>query len=597
MGINRTFFNYRPQPTSIPNALEWYDAAGAPERSLQVVSPVGNFFVWADAGAGRVVATGTLGLLARYLPDGSVDPTFTSPGRVASVLALEDGKLLVDGTRRLLADGQPDPAWNTPVLTAPAQVSSIVRLADGRMLVAGGISTAGGSPASDLAVLHADGSVDTSFQADARVFRPRSVTVSGNAVYAVMSYPVRLQDGGLTTRIKLGMDGVMDENFNPEPATRLYIRRFDRVFPQPDGTLLAEGTGGYDVTSTHLFRLDAAGAVLHRFIQPSVRYAEPAVALPAGGIVQGGTLYSVHGTVTAAVGGRAKIHPVCQWQGGILFTEETGGTPQMQRLRLWKAGRWVPGFAAPPIPSSTGLIQAAEGPEGSLYIRAGWGDGTQTLRRLLADGNPDTTFTALAFTHLHRREVAAWKVAGAAGLEDYDPAVATRTLHPAAWVHDPASGGLWVGGDFNQVSGVGRDGLARLEGGTVPPPGPARTAYASWALGMRLEDSGPQDDLDGDGVPNVLEFLYGTDPREVSAGTTATVNETSFIFSYDLSREAMDAIRTVEYSEDLENWEVADEETEAFSEEPVTGDIIRISLTMSRAGRDRLFFRLRASVP
>jgi hypothetical protein len=164
-------------------------------------------------------------------------------------------------------------------------------------------------------------------------------------------------------------------------------------------------------------------------------------------------------------------------------------------------------------------------------------------------------------------------------------------------VHDPASGGLWVGGDFNQVSGVGRDGLARLEGGTVPPPGPARTAYASWALGMRLEDSGPQDDLDGDGVPNVLEFLYGTDPREVSAGTTATVNETSFIFSYDLSREAMDAIRTVEYSEDLENWEVADEETEAFSEEPVTGDIIRISLTMSRAGRDRLFFRLRASVP
>lgn len=598
MGHDYTWFTMWPQPTTSANDLSWHDATGTPLRSLRVISPAYSIFWWADAGEDRVVATGPDGRIFRYLPDGTADTTFTSPGWVSSLISLPDGKWLIDGTRRLLPDGQPDPSWHIPLLSAPAQIASIVRLPDGRMLVSGRLSSVGGVSTPGIALMHPDGSVDTSFQADPRVGQPLSLAVSGNSIYVVPQRPVILPDGSTTTLVKLGMDGVMDESFHPQPAVRYPNYRISRVYSQPDGTILAEGFGNFEVASTNRFWIDSAGAVLGQFSQFSAQFHLTPVVPQEGGLVVGATFYSPQGAEIRQVGTGSAIQPVCQWQGGVLFTEDIGGIPSKLRFRLWKNGRWVPSFASAPIPTGLGSIHAVEGPGNTLYLTASWQDGSPSLKRMLADGSIDPTFTGPSFTHLHRRDPGAWRTAGATSVQNYDPAVTLRNIIPSDWAHDPVSNSLWIGGDFNQVSDVNRDGLARLHVSPIPlPPGTTRTAYDSWALGLDLKSASAQDDLDNDGIPNALEFLFGTDPRTASEGASATMDETDFIFSYPLSREAVDADHTVECSNDLIYWTTAEEEGGVISERAGTGDIIIIRTTMPRVGRDRLFFRLRAIIP
>ncbi|MFI8320473.1 calcium-binding protein [Streptomyces sp. NPDC085529] len=126
---------------------------------------------------------------ARYLPDGSLDPTFGEGGKVLteidvdaietaeSVVVLSDGRIVAGGSSNGLwslvrwdASGVPDPGFDgdgrvtTPFGTGCCQgVSDLVPQADGRIVAVG--------HADGLALTRylEDGSLDTSFDGDGRV--------------------------------------------------------------------------------------------------------------------------------------------------------------------------------------------------------------------------------------------------------------------------------------------------------------------------------------------------------------------------------------------------------------------------------------------
>lgn len=112
--------------------------------------------------------------LIRLNADGTVDPTFSDPGLSSSgVFHLSigsDGKINVGGAFngprkylvRLTADGALDTSFQDPGIVG-GYVADMVPHPDGGWLIGGSFSSVGGQPRADLARLHADGTLDTSF--------------------------------------------------------------------------------------------------------------------------------------------------------------------------------------------------------------------------------------------------------------------------------------------------------------------------------------------------------------------------------------------------------------------------------------------------
>ncbi len=182
---------------------ETFDADGI------VLTGIGSSTVYALAlqPNGKIVAAGSSRLgdipqfaLARYMPDGSLDTTFDTDGKVtismgdttgpAEAIAISgNGKITVAGhavstgspgffaLARFLADGSLDPSFDgdgkvtTPFDEGSSYATSLVLQADGK-LVAGGYVDTGTSTAPDefaLARYLTDGSLDTSFDEDGKV--------------------------------------------------------------------------------------------------------------------------------------------------------------------------------------------------------------------------------------------------------------------------------------------------------------------------------------------------------------------------------------------------------------------------------------------
>ncbi len=584
-----------PRRTMNVSRLAWMNAAGGSAGQMTFVSPLFERFVWAE-NEGAVLATGSDGRLMKYSGTDMIDASFSSPGRVSSVLPLPGGKWLVDGTRRLLADGSADPSWHIARPVAAGQIRSILPLDDGRMLLTGRFSSVQGHATRDLAILNGDGGVDASFTADEGAAFPMSAVVSGGSIYVVTQHPVVRPGRTPANLVKLDFTGAMDMAFDPGWSTSVWPGQFRRVFARQGGGIIAEKSEQLEVFMQAIFRMDSTGAVLGQFPMDWGWTGRGLLGLADGGLVAGPRIYGADGTLIRQVGGAAALDPVCAWQGGILFSESIGGSPARRRLRLWRDDRWVPGFAAEPFLEWQGIAHAAPGAAGDLYLRVDTGDGGQGIRRMRADGSIDPTFVPPSFTFRPRREAGDWKIAGTGGLEAHDPSSRDSAMPPAGWAYHPGTSTLWVGGSFNLSDGSPRSGFARLAAGEGPPAGGSRTAYQSWVIGRGPGFSAPLDDEDGDGIVNALEFLFGTDPGQPSAGAEVGVEAGRASFSYPLSLEAVDSTRIVEFSEDLVEWIPADAGNATFSSVPGTGDGVKEVVSIPLAERKRLFFRLRAEV-
>jgi uncharacterized delta-60 repeat protein len=268
-------------------ALARYNADGSLDPSFGtngiVTTSIGNSDAIPNALAwqpdGKLVAAGmadypyTFGL-ARYTPDGSLDPGFGTfgishdswlPGAAANALVLQpDGKLVAAGVlqvtagtqhkacavRRYQPDGEPDPTFGANGSTTTSisgfyscAISALALQPDGKLVAAGTASYVGYYQFA-LLRYNADGSLDPSFGTNGIV--TTSIGDSGFASAVVLRPNGRLVAGGFSgggdfVLVGYNADGSLDSEFGKGGISSESVGDLSALAIQPDGKLVAAG--------------------------------------------------------------------------------------------------------------------------------------------------------------------------------------------------------------------------------------------------------------------------------------------------------------------------------------------------------------------
>ena len=237
---------------------------------------------------------------------GALDPSFDpGSGANSTVQAISKdpaGRILIAGDfssvnglsrsaiARLTPDGAVDTSFSPPA--SSSYLRAIAIQPDGRLLVGG--SSIGGKPG--MARLNADGGLDNSFNSPA---------VSSSYVYALgLQADGKIIVGGSFTRrlTRLNPDGSQDLSFDVGTGPNSDVKTI-RV--QPDGKILIAGSfSTYNgSTAKMLARLTASGGIDPTFQITGTGISGSIIAMALqkdGGIVVGGSFYSINGKSTYA---------------------------------------------------------------------------------------------------------------------------------------------------------------------------------------------------------------------------------------------------------------------------------------------------------
>ncbi|MCX6925694.1 MAG: delta-60 repeat domain-containing protein, partial [Verrucomicrobia bacterium] len=252
----------------IPFTFPWW-FTGYPIRSVE--QPDGQLLVWGAFtnyngtpcnGAVRLNPNGSLDPSFSPLT-GIFDRSAMTYSPVTSVCVLGDGQVLVPNRampylRRLLANGSVDATWMSET-GASGTVSAIVLQSDGMSLLVGTFAQINGVPRTGLARLHADGRLDASFNPNlgpsAGVY---SIALQPDGELVVGGSFTSVNGVAQTNLARLHADGTLDATFNPTLGPNVV----QTVLLQPDGRVLVTGqfaTGPGTEDWTSLIRLHADG--------------------------------------------------------------------------------------------------------------------------------------------------------------------------------------------------------------------------------------------------------------------------------------------------------------------------------------------------
>ena len=193
--------------------------------------------------------------LARLESDGTLDSTFNSsagggPEAYVHALAIQsDGKILVGGnfatlvgaTRhrigRLNADGSLDSAFSADVDTGLV-VYSVAIQSDGKIIIAGLFTSVNGQARSNIARLNTDGSLDTSFNPNAKNGNVHAVLIQPDGKIIVAGDFTEICGAACHRIVRLNTDGSIDPAFNPGTGADQAI---SCALLQADGKLVLGG--------------------------------------------------------------------------------------------------------------------------------------------------------------------------------------------------------------------------------------------------------------------------------------------------------------------------------------------------------------------
>ena len=253
--------------------------------------------------------------LARLYADGALDadlaPVVDAGGADIGIKALAlqpDGKILVGGSfvtidgqpRRRLARLLPDGALD-PTFTAGANqdVWAIAIQPDGKIIVAGGFTEINGEPRQNIVRLEQNGAVDPTFLATADQFvltlalQPDGKIILGGD-FAQVNGQVRK---GLT---RLNDDGSLDPTFQADTNGRIIALAL-----QPDGKILVGGEfGRYDANGQlhdNLMRLHPEGAVDTAYTATADNIVLALAIQADGRVVVGGQFSTMNGVTRRCV--------------------------------------------------------------------------------------------------------------------------------------------------------------------------------------------------------------------------------------------------------------------------------------------------------
>ena len=254
--------------------------------------------------------------VCRLEPDGRLDPSFNGVvqgattgftglgiGEVRQVVPQPDGKILIGGDvvsfndvarrgiARLTSTGAIDAAFN-PGSGTDGPVDALLLQGDGKIIIGGRFTTFNGVAASNLARLHADGSLDRSFAAGGPGNSVATLALQADGHLLFGGGVAALQNGpGLQPiwRVLVGAPAVAAPGLPATPATPQAIER-GRLINLSIRTELSSGTdsftlgfvlSGAGTSATKPLLVRAAGPSLAVFDVPTP-LADPALDLYAG---------------------------------------------------------------------------------------------------------------------------------------------------------------------------------------------------------------------------------------------------------------------------------------------------------------------------
>lgn len=220
--------------------------------------------------------------LARLKVDGSPDNTFTTDapiaGGIASVLALDDGRVLVGGNlgkftfaqqlggvAAYFATGKRDPAVRGTLVTG--SVSALSPLPGGKFLVAGDFSRVNGAACAAVVRINADGSLDPTFTASPND-SVSDAAVQGDGKIVITGAFTSVAGSARNGFARLNRDGSLDTAFNVNDMTTASTGAGLRVTALAEGRVLLAGNvlSSYILNRRNFARFHADGSLDAGFV-------------------------------------------------------------------------------------------------------------------------------------------------------------------------------------------------------------------------------------------------------------------------------------------------------------------------------------------
>lgn len=519
--------------------------------------------------AGRVLLPSTKArpTWRRYSQEGVLDDSFTEVEADSAwphlLTAAAEGKLLIDGTRRVLANGTPDPAWTVPDLRRRGGISELAAAPDGQVYAAGTFRFINNQPQRGLARFRADGTLDESFMPDTSLapdFTQPTPLADGRLYVIEKAYDA--EAGREEPRVvRLLANGTLDPSFAPfsrlSPGGRSGVGDVVRFAVFPDLSLLVTTRSGSVAVSFNGHRVRADGTAESGFATRVIggNLSVPILTLPDGRFWSGARRFLANGTaeLTLPQERSEAAAPLARLADGRIVFHRYFGSPGQPQPGLWAtttAGDdWDPSFVYQG-PQLSEIPKVSLTADGKFYVCRPL---FVSIRRYYADGRRDPTMGTPPLATLSLPP-------GVDGPVLTHGGVASSPAPTQGWIQSLQDSGqaLWIAGLFTGIGSQRHDGLALLENGT--PIG-----YAAWIAAVlrdpahsaesRAEDADP----DHDGAPNFLEYAAGTDPlagdaalfqpKEV-AGAPVTV-------AFYRNPDAPEITLVPEVSENGADWRVA----------------------------------------
>jgi len=517
-----------------------------------------------DAGLGFITVDYDLRHVIRK-KEGETDPWFEiplagpeltaeNPTETFSVLITKDRHLIVGGNRKLTSAGIPvaSPDWHIARFSRSATINGFYQKVDGEILVFGDFDRVDRDRFAGMVSLTAQGVVNRDFQPDRDWRFTKQIH--------------ERTDGKL---IVLSRRGFRDSENN---LPRLALLHGDgRFFGLIDVILPQQKDDEEDIFDLIGFAVRSDGALV-----VNTRHPVTGWSIPLGGFGKTFILTPFNDSYDSRYFGYLSHHPSSVplvlsddrvvvekkiigingtqserlgFVGGdrlVALAEDSQGRVIFQRNLIWRTGfselfRWVPGKGLDPFYDNlklplvsrasgtflkSGKLLLTERPYSKTSVRYPWNPFSDSrIRRLMPTGRIDPTFSV--------------EIPGT------EEAIINATL--------PVGEEIWVGGNFNEIGGVPRNGLARLSSRDLKN-------FRDWMEAVVLDrevDKGPDDDPDGDGASNLAEYAAGTNPLDSAALPQIRWWENGWKLA--MNPDTVDVSRRIEVSENLKVWRRAGE--------------------------------------
>lgn len=408
---------------------------------------------------------------------------------VGEILLLSDERILISGgfthlngdpsahIARLNRGGTLDESFDASISGRFAWVRSLAVQPDGKLLAGGRFTLVHGEPRKGVARLHPDGGLDEEFHPQSGGLNPWVKTMAlqpdGNIL---IGGSFRKINGERQSNLaRLHPDGSLDSTFRAELAGAPF---FDAIAVQPDGRIIAGG-GYFDAERKQgIVRLHPDGSVDTSFTPPEMDFVHAIAIQPDGKILIGGFLYFY----PYGRSGIARLNPDGTWD--TTFGEGlkgTGGGSVYSMIlqddgKILLGGRFtmVNGVARSGIArlNSDGSLDETfcEGMEGigggnEWEGAAVFSLGVQDDRKVLLGGD-FTSVHGVARSGIARlNEDGSLDESFGSGLEGVDnPSLPKSSLRRIRvdGIEVQGDGKVFIGGDFTRVNGVARNRVARL---------------------------------------------------------------------------------------------------------------------------------------